>query len=194
MTDLSTARVLARQRCVPNLKRWELAIVAKNVQRRRIEQEMFAIACRQVDPSGGNNAQDMTVREQGDVSVTGVDLGENAIRARADLIRCLSAGAAVAKNRPVRPGQTDFFCLEPLIFAIVPLDQVGLDVGTLAKPGQLAGFASALKWTSENQRKSLLGEERLKKPRSHPSIFGEWNVGYTRVLAIEAPLRFSVAQ
>ena len=61
-----------------------------------------------MDPPRGEYAKNVAVREQGDVSLAGMDLGENAIGARADLFRGLSAGAAVAKNRPTRPRQSEF--------------------------------------------------------------------------------------
>ena len=43
------------------------------------------------------------------------------------------------------------FCLEALVLAIVPLDQVGLDIGKLSKPRQLAGLFGALERAGEDQ-------------------------------------------
>src|SRR5580765_4904803 len=96
----------------------------------------------------------MAVAEQGDVSRCGANLGDNAIGARADLFRRLAARTAVSKHRPTGPRQADLLCLESLVLAIVPLDQVGLDIGKLAKASEHAGFAGALERTSEDQRKS----------------------------------------
>ncbi len=78
---------LARKGRVPDLERRRLTIIAEDIQCRRVEQEVLAVGGRQVDPSRRENAQDVAVREQGDVSHACADLGENAIGARADLIR-----------------------------------------------------------------------------------------------------------
>ena len=64
----------------------------------------------------------MAVREQGDVSLGGANSGDNTVGPRAHLFPCLAARGAVSENRPIGPRQADMFCLEPLLFAIVPFD------------------------------------------------------------------------
>ena len=78
---------LVRKGRVPDLERRRLAVVAKDVQCRSIEQEVLAIACRKINPSRGKNTEDMTVCEEGNASFRRSDLGENAIGARASLLR-----------------------------------------------------------------------------------------------------------
>ena len=136
----------------------------------------------------------MSVAEQGDVSRRGTNLGDNAIGARADLFRRLAARTAVAKNRPTRPSRANLFRRESFVLAIVPLDQVGLDIGKLAKPSEFAGFAGALERTREDQCKGDLGQNRFENPRGCSSVFGQWNIGDARMSAIETPLGFAVAQ
>jgi hypothetical protein len=45
---------------------------------------------------------------------------------------------------PIRSLQADIGRAEPLILAVVPFDQVWIDVGYVAEPGELTGSARSL--------------------------------------------------
>ena len=75
---------LVLERCVPNFERRRFAIITKHVQRCRIEEEVFAITRRQVNPAGGQNAKDMSVRKQRDVSIHSANLRNDPVGASAD--------------------------------------------------------------------------------------------------------------
>ena len=76
--------------------------------------------------------------------VDGAHARDHAIRARADLLRRLAARTAVAEELPVRALRVDLGRGAPLVVAVVPLDEVGVDVGAVAEARQLAGSARAL--------------------------------------------------
>src|SRR5262245_696295 len=53
-----------RERSIPDLHRGRVAIVAKDVQGRGVEQEVLAGAGRQTNPAGDQHAKDVAVSEQ----------------------------------------------------------------------------------------------------------------------------------
>jgi hypothetical protein len=89
----------------------------------------FPGASGQPNPARHKHAQHVSVRKQGDVALDGARPGDHSIRPCADLRRRLSTRAAVAKNQPAGRLLIDLLGGQPLVLAIVPLDQVGVDDG-----------------------------------------------------------------
>jgi hypothetical protein len=50
----------------------------------------------------------------------------------------------VSKELPIRSLQTDVGRAEPLVVAVVPFDQVWIDFGYVAEPGEFTGPARSL--------------------------------------------------
>src|SRR5262252_5245788 len=103
----------------------------------------------------------MPVREQCDVTLSRARSGDDPIRSDTHLLRRLTARTAVAKNQPARPGLVDLCRGQPLIFAVIPLGQVGVVDGLVAEARQFASLTRALHGAAEDERKYLSGEHRL---------------------------------
>src|ERR1700678_2070623 len=74
----------------------------------------------------------------------------DAIGAGADLAWLLAVRAPVSEQEPAGSVRKDFAGLAPLVVAVVPFEQVGIDLGGVAEPGERAGAGRTLKGTGEN--------------------------------------------
>ena len=118
----------------------------------------------------------------------------DAVRTGADLLRRFAFGAAVAEQVPVRALRADFGAPAALVFAIVPLDEVRVDLGHGAKPGQLACLACALQWTGEYFCESQPLETFTESPSRALALLGEWEVSQPSMLARQGPSGFTVSR
>src|SRR6516165_12320217 len=98
---------------------------------------MLAGRGRQADPARDQDPKDVAVREHDDVASGAADPRDDAIDAGADLRRRLAARAAVAKEHPARLLVVDLLGREPLVLAVVPLVQIGLERRAGAETGEL---------------------------------------------------------
>ena len=64
------------------------------------------------------------MRHQRDVALDGARLGDDAVAAGGDVVGHLAAGRAVAPQEPVRALLADLRRGQPLVLAVVPLEQV----------------------------------------------------------------------
>ena len=72
--------------------------------------------------------------------------GDDAIGARAHIGWLLAVRAPVAKQEPARALAKDFAALASLVVAIVPFDQVGVDLGGVAEASERARAGRPLQW------------------------------------------------
>src|SRR5579871_215587 len=81
---------------------------------------------------------------------------------------------------------------ESLIIAIVPLDQVAVDLSTGSKPSQFAGPPGALKGTCEYPGELQALEPIRQSSRVGFALGGQGQVRHSRVLACDRPSGFAV--
>src|SRR5208283_287681 len=145
----------AGQRSVPDPDSGKFVVVGQNAQSARIEQEMLSGARWKPDPPRHEDAEDVSVRKQSDIPVNSADPGDDSIHPGADLLRRFTARATVAENQPVGRLLVDLLGREPLVFAVVPFGELGIDDGCVAETRQLTGLTRAPHWTDENARERL---------------------------------------
>jgi hypothetical protein len=77
----------SHERSVPDLHRRRVAVVAEDVQGRGVEQEVLASDHPKADPARDQRSQHVAVREQRYIAGRIADAGDDAIDARANLLR-----------------------------------------------------------------------------------------------------------
>ena len=83
----------------------------------------------QPNPTGSENAPKVTMGKERDISVQRAEPGDEAIRARGNLIRCFPARRAVAENSPAGAQQKNLLVGASFILAIIPLRELWLNLG-----------------------------------------------------------------
>src|SRR5439155_24249219 len=131
-------------------------------------------------------------REQQGVSFAVSHRAYDPVGARADLVWRLAPRAAVAKQPPVRALGVDVGAGATFIRAVVPPDEIGLDLRRGAEASQLARPDRPLQGTGEHR-----GEGQSLQPLSEPeslgfAVPGQWHVGQARVLTRDGPGRLTV--
>ena len=152
--------------------------------------KLAAVLSREVDPAGGEHAQDVAVGEDGDVAVGGQRAGDHAVGPLARLRHGLAAGRAVGPQRPARALGADLRRRPALVVAVVDLGQVGLDLGRVA--GQPRGLARANARRREHERELAARQPLTQRAGGLAAALGERDVGGGGVPAGEAPLRLPV--
>src|ERR1700677_2485175 len=118
---------------------------------------------------------------------------DDAIGARADIRRLLAVRASVAEQEPAGPAGEDFAGLAPLVVAVIPFEQVGIDLGGVAEPGECAGAGRPLKGTGEDPIKLEPPKTLVEPSRLAFALFREGNIRASRMLAARAPFGFAMA-
>ena len=111
-----------------------------------------------------------------------------------NLLSVLTLGATMAPDRPVRDGFTDRGSCDPLVVAVVPLDDVVVDLHLIAEPGQLAGALCQLEGRAEHHCKCLLAEDRAEGAGFRFTLGLQRQVCAAGVPPIESPFRCPMAQ
>ncbi len=115
--------------------------------------------------------------------------------ARAPTSAALSPPGQPSRHR-LQPGRcaSDLGGGQPLVVAVVPLEQVRAHLRLGAEPAQLARFARAQRRADEHQRESATARSRAASAaRCRAAAVGERDVGAPGVPAVEAPLGLGVA-
>src|SRR6516165_9675920 len=102
--------------------------------------------------------------------------------------------APAPRHQGTHPGRSasrapivDLLRRQSLVVAVVPLDEVGVDDGSIAQACQLARLSRPLHRAAENELKYFGGEYRPHPLCKPATVIGQWNVRCTGVLAAEAP-------
>src|SRR5271169_1393213 len=165
----------------------QFVLVAQCAQARSAQQEVPATRRVETEPADGEHPQEMPARKNQHVTFDRTHPAHDAVGPRANLARRLSSGTAVTEELPVRALCMDFSRSAAFILAIVPLDQVGIDLGRTAKPGQLAGSSRALQGTGEDSGKSQSAQPLAEGAGIAFAAFGQGQVGPAGMLPGEAP-------
>src|SRR5262247_3897301 len=124
----------------------------------------------QADPARDQDTKDVAVREQDDVAGGAADSGDDAVDAGADLRRRFAARTAVAEEHPARLLVVDLLGGEPLVVAVIPLVQIGLDRRAGAEAGELARLARPAQRARQHELKALLGQHGPQAPGDHAPV------------------------
>src|SRR5271165_3281181 len=107
---------------------------------------MLCSAQRKPDPPRDEDAEHVSMRKQSDIAANNADPGDDSIYPCAHLLWHFAAWAAVAEYQPFWCALVDLFGRQPLVFAVVPLDQIGVDDSRVAETRQFAGLSRASHW------------------------------------------------
>src|SRR6516164_1398629 len=107
----------------------QFVLVPQSAEARSAQQEVPATRRVETEPASGEYPQEMPARKNQHVAFDCAHSAHNAVGPRANLARRLSSWAAVTEELPVRTLCMDFSRAAAFILAIVPLDQVGIDLG-----------------------------------------------------------------
>src|ERR1700733_16332018 len=107
----------------------------------------------------------------------------DAVGSGADIGWLLAVRASVAEEEPAGSLAEDFAALAPLVVAVIPFEQVGIELGGVAEPGERASAGRTLKGTGENPVKLQPLKALMELPGFAFPLFREGNVRASRMLA-----------
>src|SRR5213079_122975 len=136
----------------------------------------------------------MPARKNQHVAFDGPDATENTIGASANLFRRFSVGTTVAKQLPVGSLRVNLDGSKTFIIAVVPFDQIGIDLGCRAEARWFTRSNGALQRTGEH-----FGENQSSQALPQPlgvefAATGQRQIGKPRMLARDAPGGFAMAR
>ena len=170
-----------------------VVLVTENAERRCVEKEMSRFAYGQVNPTRGQDASEMAMREERDVSVQLPKTGNESVRAVGNLRWCFTIWTAVAEEVPVRSRLANVRGALSFVVAVVPLHQVRFEFNCLTQAGQLTRSPRALSGAGQHAGERNLPQTPAKFLRRIFSARGQRNVGAAGVLAGERPFGFTVS-
>ena len=123
----------AQHRCVSRIM-----LIAQNAQRRCGQDQIPRSPGGQAQPAGGEDAQHVAVTEDHDGALHRPQAGERPVSTGAHRLDRLTARTAVAEEIPAWTRLANVGRASPLVLAVIPLLQVGIDLGLAAEAGSLA--------------------------------------------------------
>ena len=136
---------------------------------------------RQADPSRGQNTSKLAMREKRDVAFCRAKTRDKPVGAARYLIRHFPAWATIAKDTPARPCFANVGGVPSLVVAIIPLRQIGFDLGDGFGCRQFAGPPRPLQGTGEHKSELNIPEVLSKYSRAFLSARGQRKVGSASV-------------
>ena len=132
------------------------------------------------------HAQEVAVREEQHRPLRGRHPVEHPRRPRPNLLRGLAARHRAGEDRPARIVLADLVGRQPLVLAVVPLDEVVVDqrIGEAGEPGGLTGPQARAR---QHQREPLAVEHPVQRRGLAPPVVGERDVGAAGVAAVAGP-------
>src|SRR5271169_1935890 len=106
----------------------QFMLIAQRAEARSAQQEVPATRRVETEPAGREYPQEMPARKNQYVAFDRAHPAHDAIGPRADLAWRLSSGAAVTEELPVRALRMDLSRAAALILAVIPFDQIGIDL------------------------------------------------------------------
>src|SRR3989442_8361428 len=114
-----------------------IVLVPHDAQAGPSEQEVPARARVESKPARSEHSEKVPAREEQGVAFDGAHPAHHPGRPRPDLVRRLSSPAAVAEQLPVGPLAVDVRAGATFVGAVVPFDEIRLDLRHGAEAGQL---------------------------------------------------------
>jgi hypothetical protein len=124
----------------PNDGLRDVVLVTQRAETRRAEHEVLTCSGFESQPTSRKHAQKMPAGKQQHAAIQCAYSAHHTIGARAYLIQRLPFRTTIAEQFPLWTGLPNLTGSQTLVFAVVPLDQIGIDLGRSAETGQ---FASA---------------------------------------------------
>jgi hypothetical protein len=183
---------IVRRLNIPALNYARLVLVPENANGRRIQAEQLAVFRRKVKPAGSEDTQNVAVSEERRVAFTAQGAIDYIQRARPDLRYSFPVRHAVAKQGPAGPTGPNLFSGSTFVIAVIPLHEVGIDLGLGSEPGQFTGAARPGERTRENQFEGMAGEQLADAARFLLSFGRERKIGPPRMRSGKAPFRFAM--
>ncbi len=146
------------------------------------------------DPSGREHPEDVRVGHAGHVTGDGPDPCNDPIDPSRDVGHALAVGSTVVEQVPPGALPADVEGAPALVGAVVPLEQVGVDLDLLPESGQLAGPAGTRERAGEDEGEGEGGESRPLSPDLDLALGQECQVGAPGVPPRAAPCGVAVAE
>lgn len=123
---------------------------AEEAERGDREGEELAPFDGEAEPAGCERAQEMAVREKGDVPRMAEQRLEGPVGPERHFLRRLSAGGSIGKEVPLRVGFGDFASGLSFVMAVVPFPGVRLAFRRWAKGAESASFGRSFQGAREH--------------------------------------------
>src|SRR5579871_608017 len=136
----------------------------------------------------------MAVRKEQHITIEGAQARQDTIRPRADRLHRFAAWTAIAKEKPVRPLLANVVGAPALVVAVVPLDEIVVELSSGAEAGQLARSLGALQWTGQHPSEARALETFAQAARVVFAVRCQRNVGCAGVLAGQGPFRLAMTR
>ena len=167
-------------------------LVAEDIDHACLKHKVTALDGRKFQPPRDQDTQYMAVGEEHDIIPDRFGAGNDPVAAFGNLLGRVAIRGRMGEDRPVRILLADFLGGNPFIVAIVPLGQIVGDFRAIAKSGKLAGPASPLVGTAEDQLEVPIGKLRLERGSLTLTLCCQGNFAVGSVSAAFAPLGFTV--
>ena len=159
-----------------------IGIVAENTEGRGTENEMRSFHYRQSNPSRGEDAAKLPVREKRNLSVQLSKICYEPVGTVGDLSRRFTPRATIAEDIPVGVVLADVHCAPTFVITIVPFGEVWFDFSALTQSNQSASHLCPLTWAAEHMDEFCAAQSFSKLARFLFAMFGQRNVCATGVL------------
>src|SRR5262249_41561390 len=157
------------------------------------EREMLPMDYGQSDPSRGQDAAEMAVREERDVAPQHPKSGNEAVGTLGNLRRRLAVRAAVPKQIPIGPRLMDFHWSPSLIVAVIRLGKFRFYPGLPFQSNEGAGLLRALPRAGQHGREPDVVQGGAEPARLVLAMRGQRNLRATGMLARNRPFGLAVA-
>src|SRR5262245_26494037 len=129
----------------------------------------------------------MPARKQEHIAVDLTQALDHRVGPRRHLIRRFAAGAAMDEKVPVRTLLTDLGRAQTFVLAVIPFEQIRIELGDVLVSGERAGAGSTLQWARVD-----LDERQPPEPFAEPACVlftarSQGQVGPTGMLARQTP-------
>ena len=170
-----------------------MVFVIENAKRGGVEKETLRFAYGQFNPTRGQDASEVAMGEERDISSQRPKAKNEPISASGDLRGRFTVRAAVAEEIPVRSRLQNVRGELTFVVAIVPLRQVRFDFGRGSQPGQFTRSSGALPRAGQHPIKPDVPEAMSKFPRPVLARRSQGNIGAAGVPAGERPFGLAVS-
>jgi hypothetical protein len=159
-----------------------IGIVAENAERRGTQDEMWSFNHWQSNPSSGENAPKLAVREERDFSVQLSKMRYQPVGTLGNLSGRFTSGATIAKDIPIRSALANVYRAPPFVIAIVPFGQVRFDFSALTQSNQRTRPLCPPTWAAEHMDEFCATQSFSKLARFLFAVFGQRNICATGML------------
>src|SRR5271165_120911 len=171
----------------PDDRLGKIVLIAECAQARRTQHKILARSRIEPQPAAGEDTKEVSAGKQKHGSRDGSDALDDAVRPLANLGWRFPIWTTVAEDLPVRAFFKNLGQHQPLIFAVVPLHEVGKLFRDGSKSRQFTGSGGALQWAGKNLRKCHALQALPKLLGVPLAVFRQRQIDAARVLARVRP-------